>query len=162
MRIIIIDADGPLLQHTHYWFNTFYSWPFPHYSDVRMGAIASQITSLTIVYSSVYSDADQRKHQSSASLAFVWGILRGLMNSPHKGPVTWKMFPFDDVIMIEIIAFDPDSLRIKTWFGRKKYLVVKINPSNVGSMHYMGPEVSPYSAWGWLVWSPMISCYYEK
>ena len=42
-----------------------------HYDDVIMSAIASQITSLTIVYSIVYSDADQRKHQSSASLAFV-------------------------------------------------------------------------------------------
>ena len=60
-----------------------------------MGAIASQITSLTIVY----SDADQRKHQSSASLAFVRGIHRGPVNSPHKWPVTRKMFPFDDVIM---------------------------------------------------------------
>ena len=38
-----------------------------------MGAIASQITSLTIVYSTVYSDADERKHQSAASLAFVRG-----------------------------------------------------------------------------------------
>ena len=64
-----------------------------------MGPIASQITSLTIVYSTVYSDADQRKHQSSASLAFVRGIHRGPVNSPHKGPVTRKMFPFDDVIM---------------------------------------------------------------
>ena len=64
-----------------------------------MGTIASQITSLTIVYSTVYSDADQRKHQSSASLAFVWGIHRGPVNSPHKWPVTRKMFPFDDVIM---------------------------------------------------------------
>ena len=64
-----------------------------------MGAIASQITSLTIVYSAVYSDADQRKHQSSASLAFVRGIHRGPVNSPHKWPVTRKMFPFDDVIM---------------------------------------------------------------
>ena len=53
----------------------------------------------TIVYSTVYSDADQRKHQSSASLAFVWGIHRGPVNSPHKGPVTRKMCPFDDVIM---------------------------------------------------------------
>ena len=70
-----------------------------HYNDVIMKAIASQITSLTIVYSSVYSGADQRKHQSSASLAFVWGIHRGPVNSPHKGPVTRKMFPFDDVIM---------------------------------------------------------------
>ena len=69
-----------------------------HYGDVIM--IASQITSLTIVYSTVYSaDADQRKHQSSASLAFVRGIHRGPVNSPHKWPVTRKMFPFDDVIM---------------------------------------------------------------
>ena len=62
--------------------------------------IASQITSLTIVYSTVYSDADQRIHQSSASLAFVRGIHRGPVNSPHKWPVTRKMFPFDDVIML--------------------------------------------------------------
>ena len=48
-----------------------------HYNDVIMGMIASQITSLTIVYSAVYSGADQRKHQSSAWLAFVWGIHRG-------------------------------------------------------------------------------------
>ena len=64
-----------------------------------MSKIASQITSLTIVFSTVYSDTDQRKHQSSASLAFVWGIHRGPVNSPHKWPVTRKFFPFDDVIM---------------------------------------------------------------
>ena len=64
-----------------------------------MSAIASQITSLIIVYATVYPGADQSKHQSSASLAFVWGIHRGPMNSPHKWPVTRKMFPFDDVIM---------------------------------------------------------------
>ena len=71
-----------------------------------MEAVASQITSLTIVYSTVYSDSDQRKHQSSASLAFVRGIHRGPVNSPHKWPVTRKMFPFDDVIMKSIT---PDS-----------------------------------------------------
>ena len=70
-----------------------------HYNDVIMGAIAFLITSLTIVYSTVYSDADQRKHQSSASLAFVWGIHLGPVNSPHKWPVTQRMFTFDDVIM---------------------------------------------------------------
>ena len=69
-----------------------------------MGAIVSQITSLTIVYSIVYSDADQRKHQSSASLAFVREIHRGPANSPHKWPVTRKMFPFDDVIMIQCVS----------------------------------------------------------
>ena len=72
-----------------------------HYNDVIMGAMASQITSLTIVYSTVYSVEDQRKHQSSASLAFVWGSHRRPVNSPHKGPVTRKLFPFDDVIMWE-------------------------------------------------------------
>ena len=74
-------------------------WKSCHYHDVIMGVIASQITSLTIVYSTVYSDAVQRKHQSSASLAFVWGIHREPVNSPHKWPATRKMFPFDDVIM---------------------------------------------------------------
>ena len=74
--------------------------PRYHYNDITMDAIASQINSLTIVYSTVYSDADQRKHQSSASLAFFRGIHRGPVNSPHKWPVTRKMFPFDDVIMI--------------------------------------------------------------
>ena len=52
-----------------------------------------------VVYLTVYSGADQRKHQSSASLAFVKGIHRSPVNSPQKGPVTRKMFPFDDVIM---------------------------------------------------------------
>ena len=71
-----------------------------HYNDVIMTTIASQITSLTVVYSTVYSDVDQSKHQSSASLAIVWWIHRGPVNSPHKWPVTRKMFPFDDVIMV--------------------------------------------------------------
>ena len=70
-----------------------------HYSDVIMDAMASQITSLTIVYLTIYTSADQRKHQSSTSLAFVRGIHRWPVNSPHKWPVTRKMFPFDDVIM---------------------------------------------------------------
>ena len=74
-----------------------------HYNDVTMGAIASQITSLTIVYLTDYSGADKRKHESSASLAFVLGIHRGPVNSPHKWPVTRKMFPFDDVIMENIV-----------------------------------------------------------
>ena len=70
-----------------------------YYHDVITGAVASQITSLKIVYSTVYSGADQRKHQSSASLVFVREIHRGLVNSTRKWPVTRKVFPFDDVIM---------------------------------------------------------------
>ena len=64
-----------------------------------MGEMASGIASLTLVYSSVYPGADQRKYQSTASLAFVWGIHRWPVNSPHKWPITRKMFPFNDVIM---------------------------------------------------------------
>ena len=71
-----------------------------HYDDVIMSEIASQITSLTIVYSTVHLGADQSKHQSSASLAFVWEIHRWPVNFPHKWPVTRKKFPFDDVIMV--------------------------------------------------------------
>ena len=63
-----------------------------HYTDVIMSTMASQVTSLTIVYSTVYWAADQRKHQSSASLAFVRGIHRSPVNSLHKRPVTCKMF----------------------------------------------------------------------
>ena len=72
-----------------------------HYNDVIMGRIASQITSLTIVYSIVYSGVYQRKHQSPASLVFVRGIHRRPVNSPHKWPVTRKKFPFGDVIMVK-------------------------------------------------------------
>ena len=63
-----------------------------HYCDVIMGAMTSKITSLTIVYSTIHSGGDQRKHQSSALLAFVRGIHRWPVNSPHKWPVTRKMF----------------------------------------------------------------------
>ena len=68
--------------------------------DVIMSAMASQITGATIVYSTVY----QRKYQSSVSLAFVRGIHRWSVKSPHKGPVPRKVFPFDDVIMVSAIG----------------------------------------------------------
>ena len=76
---------------------------FDPYSDVIMSTMASQITGVSIVYSTVCwqikGDTDQRRHQSSASPAFVRGIHRSSVNSPHKGPVVRKMLPFDDVIM---------------------------------------------------------------
>ena len=90
--------------------------PHNHYNDVILSAMASEITSLTIVYSTVYSGADQRKHQSCASLAFVRGIHRWPVNSPHKGSVTRKMFPFEDVIM--------------------SWLIVQICHSNEGNWNY--------------------------
>ena len=61
----------------------FCFYPF-HYNDVIMSAMAFQITGPTCVYSTVDSGADQRKHQSSASLAFVLAIHRWAVNSPHK------------------------------------------------------------------------------
>ena len=65
---------------------------YSHYNDVIMTTMASQITSLTVVYSTVYSDADQRKHQSSASLAFVWEIHRGRWIPRTKGQLRGKCF----------------------------------------------------------------------
>ena len=79
-------------RYIHICHNQMYQVGLGHYSDVKMGAMASQITSLTIVYSTVYSGADQRKHQGSASLP-------GESPPPPKWPITRKMFPFDDVIM---------------------------------------------------------------
>ena len=63
-----------------------------HHNDVIMTTMASEITSLTVVYLTVYSDADQRKHQSSASLAFVWGIHRDRWIPRTKGQLRGKCF----------------------------------------------------------------------
>ena len=133
-----------------------------HYGDVIMGEIASQITSFTIVYSTVYSDADQWKHQSSASLAFAWGIHRGLVNSPHKCAVTRKMFPFDDVIMVGD-TLTSESYKIKTiffqifssmncngWMARTVYIEANTSPkpkalkSSYGVLTHLGPKLK----WG--------------
>ena len=63
-----------------------------YYTDVIMGTTASEITSLTVVYSTVYSDADQRKHQSPTSLAFVWGTHRGRCIPHTTGQLRGKCF----------------------------------------------------------------------
>ena len=92
-----------------------------HYSDVIMSAMVSQIISFVIVYSN--SGAGQRKHQISASLAFVRGIHQWPVNTLHKGPVTWKMFPFDDDIML---MYDD----VRTW--KKLLLCEGISPVTNG------------------------------
>ena len=76
-----------------------------HNSDTIMSAMASQITGVTIVYSTVCSGTDQRNHQRSVSLTFVRGIQQWPLNSPHKWPVMHKIFTFDDVIMINQICW---------------------------------------------------------
>ena len=63
-----------------------------HYNDVIMTTMASQITSLVVVYSTVYSDADQRKHQCSAPLAFVWENHRDRWIPRTKGQLRGKCF----------------------------------------------------------------------
>ena len=130
-----------------------------HYNDVIMGAIASQITSLTIVFSIVYSDADQRKHQSSASLAFVRGIHRGPVNSPHKWPVTRKMFPFDDVIMMPRVLYIND-VQLMTWVrqGERPGWCVRLPGSTSrsnGLISGKGRKMNPgLSRYGWEI--PML------
>ena len=70
-----------------------------HYSAVIMGTMASQITSLTIVYSTVNS-APIKENIKAPHHWPSWGEFTGWpVNSPHKGPVTRKMLPFHDVIM---------------------------------------------------------------
>ena len=75
-----------------------------HYSNVIMSVTASEITAVPIVFSAVCSDVDQRKHQSSTSLAFMRGIHWRLVNSPDKGTDTQEMFPFDEVIMFSVLT----------------------------------------------------------
>ena len=87
-----------------------------------MNAVTSLITNL--VHSTVYSGADQRKHQSSTSLAFVWEIHRWPVNSPYKGPITLKMFPVDYVIMDTEKMGSPGASQIST--------------SKVGEYHQVG------------------------
>ena len=90
-----------------------------------MSAMASQITGISIVYSTVCSGADQRKHPSSATLAFVRGIHRWPVNSPIKGPVAPKMFPFDDVIMITIMLHRREhNLSIHANWGIKVIMLI--------------------------------------
>ena len=92
-----------------------------NYGNVIMGAIASQITTLMIVYSTVYSGADQRKHQSSASLAFMRGIHRVPVNSPHKwqGPTSISNRDFRKCQDIFIFAIISPKLK---WRKRQKYI----------------------------------------
>ena len=83
-----------------------------HYSDVIMSAMASQITGVPVVCWTVCWGADQREHQSSTSLAFLRGIHRWPVDSSDKGPVTRKMFPFDDVIFDKVALSETYNMNI--------------------------------------------------
>ena len=141
-----------------------------HYCDVRMSPTASQITSLTIIYSTIYSGRDQRKHQSSVSLAFVWGIHCTSVNSLHKWPVTRKMFPFDAAIMIYGWIYFWDSVMIhKTTIkqsttkphphamGYTVSLIMNCSGSNGVSTVVLSYPYDEFYYWVHLIWSYHIS-----
>ena len=111
-----------------------------HYTDVLMGAIASQITSLTIVYSTVYSDADQRKHQSSAPLAFVrWtGEFPARMASNAvKVSIWWRHHDGQWVVCLSfqvnrnatfvIVVLRAMSYYIASWYVESLWLTVSLS-----------------------------------
>ena len=112
--------------------------------------------SLTIVYSIVYSSTDQRKHQSFASLAFVRGIHRGLVNSLHKGPVMRKMFPFDDVIIYSLtlqLLFHTCSVIV--FFSLEQYSALPIShghfsPNNPWETPIACPKRASYGCLSWV------------
>ena len=115
-----------------------------HYNDVIMSAIGFQITSFTIVYLTLYAGADQRKHQRSSSLASVREIHRWPVNSPHQGPVTRKMFPFDDVIMTlktdkVMITEIATMTQYKTWPGQYKLTPYPISFRGSRSLEALTP-----------------------
>ena len=89
-KIVIHGNSCIILYVLHVCVRVYYQ--LCHCNGVIMSVMVSQITGVSIVCSTVGSDVDQRKHQSLASLAFVRGIHRSSVNSPHKGPVTRKCF----------------------------------------------------------------------
>ena len=119
-----------------------------HYSDMIMSAMASWITGVSIIYLTVCSGADQRKYQNFASLAFARGNHRSPANSPHKGPVTRKMFPFVDVIMsLSITAVDDwfNNYHAVTYLAISSWLIIrslwscspKFCPLSIPHIYYM-------------------------
>ena len=100
------------------------TWGLSHYIDVIMTTIACQITSLTVVYSIIYSDADQRKHQSSASLAFVWGSHRDRWIPRAKGQLRGKCFH------LMTSSWQPLPVivgNICVWFSHERFLTLFYN-----------------------------------
>ena len=139
---------GALLQMTDWIFLT-YLVEKCHYSDATIGSMAPQITGVLIVCLTVCSGTYQRKHQR---LAFVMGIYRWPGDFPHKGPVTRKMFPFDDVIMTKLINWTVSTVRKMAW---------KLNTGNsrwIDKVIWMSYFV-PFSFWvKWLTFRYLRKC----
>ena len=121
---------------------------FYHYNDVIMTTVASQITSLTVVYSIVYSGADQRKHQSSASRVFVRGFHQDRWIPRTKGPVTRKMVPFDDVIMASGNVKGQNYHRhLKISSNSRAFVVFTGSNLDVGDHEEYNPQQSRFGKW---------------
>ena len=107
-------------------------------------------------YPTACSGAYQRKHQSSASLAFVWEIHRRPVNSPHKGPVTRKIFPFDYVFMLSQKYFrakDTLEAKIRINITHPKLFSDTCIGSYPGHTHYTTPPLTPLlRLWKSLQW----------
>ena len=89
-----------------------------------MSAVASQITSVSIACWTVDSGANQIKHQSSSSRAFMRGIHRWPVHSPHKRPMTRKMFPYDDVIICNDFVCNLNWINISFYFHYFRYMIL--------------------------------------
>ena len=130
---IIVDRRCQKDANRHRWYVKMKRSGALHYSDAIMGTMTSQITGVSIICPTVCSTAGQIKHQSSASLASVRGIHRWPVDSPHKGSVTRKMFPFDDVIMecdcVRRVWCFSSSAQLIVWFGRESDLGKQVGPS---------------------------------
>ena len=129
---------GCFLNHVVYllqlsWLLQWHHDSCTHYSDGIMGAIGSQITSLTIVYSTVYSSVDQRKHQSSASLAFVRGIHRSPASNAENVSIWWRHHEFPKCQLI------PWMTRVNTARTESRQ-----TPERELCVHFVGCIVASY------------------
>ena len=142
------DCISPLYTNV-----TMYLCPSPdlHYNDVIMSTMASQITSLTIVYWTVYSIPKSKK-TSKLYVTGLRGIHRWSVNSPHKGPLTRKMFPFDDLISVSKRGprILPISFRLTSlWLTYDRPSAYKTIFKNTGSQRPLeSTKISGIFYWG--------------
>ena len=99
-----------------------YPYMANHYSDVIMGAMVSLITSLTIVYSTVYQTQIKENIKAPRHWPLCGKFPGPPVNSPNKWPVTRKMFPFDNVIMncglsYSFLINTKNGCQIMSWCG---------------------------------------------
>ena len=131
LKYVVVDSQAASQTNMNLNKFVFYLVISLHCIGVIISVMVSQITSVSIVYSTVCSGANQRKHQSSASLALVREIHWWPANSPHKRPVTRKIFPLNDVIMYL-------EEQASCYWYRVNSKVYKHHPSVVCFMVYVG------------------------